>query len=40
MAGPVFTFTLTLVKEHLQGDMVGKQGDETRSFTVDLTRAK
>lgn len=38
--GPLFTFTLTLVKDHLQGDMVGVSGTETREFKVDLTKAK
>jgi hypothetical protein len=38
--GPLFTFTLTLVKDHLQGDMVGELGPQTREFKVDLTKAK
>jgi hypothetical protein len=38
--GPLFTFTLTLAKGHLQGDMVGAQGTQTREFKVDLTKAK
>lgn len=36
--GPLFTFTLTLAKGHLQGDMVGAQGTQTREFKVDLTK--
>ena len=38
--GPLFTFTLALVKGHLQGDMVGERGAETREFKVDATKAK
>jgi hypothetical protein len=38
--GPLFTFTLTVEKGHLVGDMVGVRGDEKREFKVDLTKAK
>jgi hypothetical protein len=37
--GPRFTFTLTLAKEHIVGDMVGVQGTDKREFKVDLTKA-
>ena len=37
--GPLFTFTLTLAKGHLQGDMVGVQGETKREFKVDVTKA-
>lgn len=38
--GPLFTFTLTLAKGHLQGDMVGEGNGQKREFKVDLTKAK
>ena len=38
--GPLFTFTLTLEKGHLKGDMVGELNGQTREMKVDLTRNK
>jgi hypothetical protein len=38
--GPLFTFTLTLAKGRLQGDMIGELNGQKREMKVDLTKAK
>ncbi len=39
--GPLFTFTLTLAKDRLQGDMQGERdGEKGPLLKVDVTRAK
>ena len=38
--GPLYTFTLSIVKGRLQGDMVGERNGETRRAKVDAAKAK
>ena len=37
--GPLYKFTLTIAKEHLQGDMVGERDGQVRRAKVDATKA-